>query len=133
MALHGHCLCGGVKFEVTDDPLMMGTCHCTRCQRQSGGAGMTGVAYPPGSVSITDGEELITNHEMETGVTRRFCSRCGSPTFSSTETFVFVQAGTLDEDPGIRPQFHMMVDFKASWDEIQDDLPQFGEYPPMEG
>jgi len=26
----------------------------------------------------------------------------------------------------------MMVDFKAAWDEIHDDLPQFGEYPPME-
>ena len=97
-----------------------------------GTAGITGVAYPLGSVNITQGEDLITEYEIEPGATRRFCSRCGSPTFGSTEKFIIVQAGTLAEDPGVRPQFHMMVDFKAPWDEIHDDLPQFGEYPPME-
>lgn len=132
MALHGGCLCEGVQFEVTEEPLMMGTCHCTRCQRRSGGAGITGLGYPLGSVHITKGEDLITEYEVAPGAIRRFCSRCGAPVFGSTEKFLIVQAGTLAADPGIRPQFHMMVDFKATWDEIHDDLPQFGEYPPME-
>ena len=48
------------------------------------------------------------------------------------EQFAIVQAGLLEEDPGIRPQFHMMMDFKAVWDEVDDGLPQFGEYPPMD-
>ncbi len=132
MALHGACLCAGVQFEVTEEPLMMGTCHCTRCQRRSGGGGITGLGYPLGSVNITEGEDLITEYEIEPGATRRFCSRCGSPVFDQIEKFIIVQAGTLAEDPGMRPQFHMMVDFKAPWDEIHDDLPQFGEFPPME-
>ena len=131
MALHGGCLCEGVKFEVTEEPMMMGTCHCTRCQRRGGGPGATGVLYPVGSVNITEGEDLIAEYEIEPGAIRRFCSRCGSRVFGSPEEFIFVQAGTLDEDPSIRPQFHMMVDFKAVWDEIHDDLPQYGEYPPM--
>ena len=132
MALHGACLCAGVQFKVTEEPLMMGTCHCTRCQRRSGGGGITGLGYPLGSVNITEGEDLITEYEIEPGATRRFCSRCGSPVFDQIEKFIIVQAGTLAEDPGMRPQFHMMVDFKAPWDEIHDDLPQFGEFPPME-
>jgi hypothetical protein len=133
MGNHGHCLCKGIQYEITADPLMMGTCHCGRCQRRGGGAGNTAVGYPPGSVNITQGEDLITVYEIEEGSTRRFCSRCGSPVFGVADNFIIVQAGMLTEDPGIRPQFHMMVDYKASWDEIHDDLPQFPEYPPMDG
>ena len=36
-----------------------------------------------------------------------------------------IPAGTLDEDPGIRPQGHIFVEFKAPWFEITDSLPQF--------
>ena len=39
-------MCEGIKFEITAEPMMMGTCHC---QRRSGGAGITAIAgeYPP--------------------------------------------------------------------------------------
>lgn len=132
MAIHGHCLCGDVRFEVDADPMLMGTCHCTRCQRRSGGAGMTAIGYPLGSLTYLQGEDLISVYEIEPGSTRRFCSRCGTPLPGTAEKFHIVQVGLLEEDPGMRPQFHMMVDFKATWDEIHDDLPQFGEYPPMD-
>ena len=132
MALHGRCLCEGVQFEIEAEPMMMGTCHCTRCQRRSGGGGVTAVAFPPGVGVITQGEELVSTYEIEDGGTRRFCSKCGSPVFFQAEKFTIVHAGSLKEDPGLRPQFHMMVDYKAPWEEIHDDLPQFPEYPPMD-
>ena len=127
MALHGRCLCEGVKFEINEEPMMMGTCHCTRCQRRSGGGGITAIAFPPGSVRFTEGEDLVSTYEVDEDSKRRFCSRCGCPMFGSTENFMIVQAGLLVEDPGIRPQFHMMVDYKAPWDEIQDELPQMDD------
>lgn len=40
-----------------------------------------------------------------------------------------VPAGTLDGDPGIRPQRHIFVDFKAPWLEITDSVGQFGTKP----
>jgi hypothetical protein len=42
---------------------------------------------------------------------------------------VGIPAGTLDDDPVIRPQGHLFVDFKAPWFEISDSLPQFGTKP----
>jgi hypothetical protein len=36
---------------------------------------------------------------------------------------------TLDGDPGIRPQRHIFVDFKAPWFEITDSVGQFGTKP----
>ena len=40
-----------------------------------------------------------------------------------------VPAGTLDGDPGIRPQRHIFVDFKAPWFEITNSVGQFGTKP----
>lgn len=131
MAVHGRCLCEGIRFEVDAEPLLMGTCHCSRCQRRSGGAGITALGYPLGSLSYTAGEELVSEYEVEPGNKRRFCSRCGSPMPGVTEKFIIVQAGLLEDDPGLRPQFHMMMDHKAPWYEVDDALPQFPEYPPM--
>jgi hypothetical protein len=35
-----------------------------------------------------------------------------------------IPAGALDEDPLIRPDKHIYVEFMAPWDHIVDDLPQ---------
>lgn len=62
---------------------------------------------------------------------RVFCTTCGSTVYGVAGDMIFIGAGMFGEDPGLRPQFHMMVAYKAPWDEIHDDLPQFPEYPPM--
>jgi len=37
--------------------------------------------------------------------------------------------GTLDDDPGVKPEFHVFVGSKAPWHDITDDLPQWDEKP----
>ena len=37
-AVIGGCLCGGVRFELTEPARDAGYCHCTRCQRRTGTA-----------------------------------------------------------------------------------------------
>lgn len=36
--LAGGCLCGSVRYAMNADPLMVVTCHCVHCQKQSGSA-----------------------------------------------------------------------------------------------
>jgi len=36
-----------------------------------------------------------------------------------------IVGGTLEDDPGLRPQRHIFVDFKAPWLDIADALPRF--------
>jgi hypothetical protein len=38
---------------------------------------------------------------------------------------VSIRFGSLDGDPGIRPQVHTFVDSMAAWDAIDDNLPRF--------
>jgi len=43
---------------------------------------------------------------------------------------VNIPAGTLDDDPGVRPIVNIFCGSKAPWFEIEDSLPQFIEFPP---
>jgi hypothetical protein len=40
---------------------------------------------------------------------------------------VSIRLGSIDGDPGIRPQLHTFTASKAPWDEICDGLPQYPE------
>ena len=40
--------------------------------------------------------------------------------------------GTLDDDPGVRPSYHIFVGSKAPWYDITDNLPQFDTFPASE-
>ncbi len=51
------------------------------------------------------------------------------PRVSRERSIAVVPAGTLDSDPGIRPQAHIFVGSKAPWFDITDELPQFAEMP----
>ena len=35
--VQGSCLCGAVKFELSPEPTVMGTCHCSRCRKAGAG------------------------------------------------------------------------------------------------
>ena len=63
--------------------------------------------------------------------TQSFCRTCGSktPRVNTQMGYVAIPAGSLDDDPGGRPQSHIFVGSKAPWFPITDTLPQFPEYP----
>ncbi len=63
--------------------------------------------------------------------TYAFCRLCGSsmPRCDPNGGPVGIPMGSLDDDPGMRPQAHIFVASKAPWYEIADDLPQYAEYP----
>lgn len=58
-----------------------------------------------------------------------FCARCGSPAPdpSPGADWFEIAAGTLEGDPGLRPDRHIYVEGKARWYEIADALPQLDE------
>ena len=134
LPLTGGCLCGGVRFEVTEPLLRANYCHCTRCQRRSGTAASAQARVAPGSFRILTGEELVRAWQPEDGFAKEFCSRCGSQLWSrdpDDPDAISIRLGAFDGDPGIRPQRRQFVAYAASWEEIPDDgLPRYDEYPP---
>ena len=130
--ISGSCLCGGVAYEI-DAPLRMFNCHCSRCRRGRSAAHATNVIAKTDALRCLRGTELLAEHKPPEArfFAVAFCTRCGSaaPRISA-RGFAVVPAGTLDTDPGIRPQGHIYVGSKAPWFEITDDVPQFDEAPP---
>ncbi len=131
----GGCLCGGVRFEVTEPLRSAGYCHCTRCQRRTGTAASAQARIAPGSLRVTSGEELIRAYEPPDGYAKLFCSSCGSALFSrnpANPEVMSVRLGAFDSDPGVRPSYRQYLAFAAPWEPVPDDgLPQFpGQRPP---
>ena len=135
LALTGGCLCGGVRYAVTEPFVSAGYCHCTRCQRRSGTAASAQARVLPGSLRITTGEDLLGTYDPgDGGFAKVFCTRCGSALWSRHPTdddAISVRLGTLDGDPGIRPGYRQFVRYAAAWEPIPDDgLPRYPERRP---
>ncbi len=134
LPLTGACLCGGVRFEVTEPPVSAGYCHCTRCQRRTGSAAAVSARLAPGSLRITAGEELVRSFEPPDGFAKDFCSACGGALWSrdpQDPNVIGVRLGTFDRDPGVRPSYRQFVAYAAPWEPIPDDgLPRYPERRP---
>jgi hypothetical protein len=120
----GGCMCGGVRFELDAPPEYAGYCHCTRCQRRTGGAASISARARPGSFRIVQGDALVGVFRPEQGFEKAFCSKCGSALFSrdpDDPDVIGVRMGTFDGDPGVRPSYRQFVANAASWDQIPDD------------
>lgn len=129
--LTGGCMCGKIKFDVTEPLLGAAYCHCKRCQRRTGTAfSVTGLTQP-GSFRLTAGEETLRLYEPGDGWNKSFCSNCGSQIYTvnpENPDLLAVRLGALDQDPGVRPGAHQFVDYAAPWDPLPDDgLPRFSE------
>ncbi len=108
-------------------------CHCSMCRKHHGAMFATFLAVPREGFRWLSGEgEIVTYRSSERGL-RSFCRSCGSalpvvlPDWSS---IVFVPAGNIEGDPGLRPSFHMFTASRADWYPITGGLPQYTGFPP---
>jgi hypothetical protein len=132
--LHGSCLCSGVRYEIDGSVADMTNCHCGMCRKAHGAAFATFVTAQGKDFRYTQGEELVETYQSSPELERAFCRVCGSSlvVIEPKTGDVFVAAGTLDDDPGIRLASHIFVGSKGAWFDILDDKPRFDEYPPEE-
>jgi hypothetical protein len=125
----GRCLCGRVRFELTERPSVWGYCHCNRCQRRTGAAASPNAAIDASWLRILSGEEVIRAYRPPDGFDKLFCSECGSGLFSRNPqdpSVMGVRLGVLDEPPDGPPSWRQHVGSAASWEPIPDDgLPRF--------
>ena len=128
----GGCVCGAVRYEVSEPFVSSNYCHCTRCQRRTGTASSANARTAEGSFRIVQGEDMVAGWDPGGGGFEKcFCSNCGSALFSrnaQTGGEIGVRLGTVDGDPGIRPQKRQFTAYAAIWEPIPDDgLPRFAE------
>jgi len=125
----GSCLCGKVRYQVTDISPRMGHCHCKMCRKFHGAAFSTFGEVSAANFEWLDGESLIKSYQGENGTIRKFCGECGSslvfvPSKDPGEVVEF-SLGTLDSNIEQTPDAHIFIANKANWFKPSDDLPQY--------
>src|SRR5262249_1463634 len=118
-AHRGSCLCGAVKYELSGQIRFASHCHCSMCRKAHGAAFGRYGGVSADKFRLTQGQDALREFHSSPGVTRSFCSHCGSPiTWTSDQhpEHVAFTLGTLETPladlPGMR---HIHVASKAPW------------------
>ncbi len=128
----GRCLCGALTYELDGPFGAMIHCHCSMCRKHHGTGFATFVVAPVAGFRWTSGEDRHARYQSSAKGYRTFCRSCGSagPSTMPELGIAVAPAAALEGELGIKPQSHIFVGSKASWDTIADELPQFDTYPP---
>lgn len=121
----GHCLCGGVQYEIRGPLEPVTACHCSQCRRTSGHhVAMTTVSAV--SFTLTSADTLRWYRSSE-AAERGFCNHCGGNLFwrAVAGDTISVTAGTLDTPTGLTLDKHIFVEDKGDYYVIDDRALQF--------
>lgn len=119
----GGCLCGGVRFEVTEPFLRVSQCHCTNCKKISGGTGTVSGRAHSDAIRILEGDALLRTYQPVEGTAKTFCSECGSNLFGGgwpESEYSSVRVSALDAFDD-KPTAHTFVRSVAAWETLPDD------------
>lgn len=123
-ALNASCLCGGVRFEVTESFALVTHCHCTNCKKISGGTGTVNGRVRSDAIRILAGEDLLRTFQPAEGSAKTFCSVCGSNLFGGgwpNSEMASVRLTALDSPFDRKPESHNFVRSVAAWEVLPDD------------
>jgi len=132
--INGSCLCGDVAFTVQPPFVFFQYCHCSRCRKLSGSAHAANIFVKLSQFAWTKGEATVQRFELPAAeyFCSGFCPRCGSsmPWLNRSGKYMLIPAGSLDEDPGARPDRNIYWGSRAPWYVPAGELPIFEEGPP---
>ena len=116
----GGCQCGAIRYEVMGAARQIYACHCTDCQRQSGGAFGMAMVVAEADFRLTQGEVNTFTLKSEAGRTKLggFCPQCGTRIYNKTDWrpgMISVKPGTLDDTGSLQPQNHLWTSSKQGW------------------
>ena len=120
----GGCACGAVRYEASADPIFVGLCHCTSCQKLTGSALLPVVAIPTASMTVT-GKTTQFDSSGDSGKAthRNFCPVCGSTVFDSADMMpgvTMLTVGTMDNPDMVKPAMQIYCDSAMPWATVPD-------------
>lgn len=128
----GSCLCQKIQF-VVDGPFdHFYLCHCSYCRKDTGSAHAANLFSTTATLIWISGEDRVQTFNLSpTRHSKSFCSHCGSavPNYQMNGKLLVVPAGSLDSDIPLKPEAHLFISSKASWDNQLEVIKKFDQYP----
>jgi hypothetical protein len=135
LSIHGQCLCGAVRFELTPPLAELTHCHCRSCRLSRGVAFVTWTSTPPERFALTAGEDSLAWYRTSPGVRWGSCGKCSSPMFYVADQpghpeapkldHVYVSVGSLTDPIAARPAAHVSYEEHVAWIEGAEALPKY--------
>ena len=124
----GACFCGAVEVETTGQPAAMGYCHCNSCRSWSAAPVTAFTLWPPESVRVTRGAELVGHYQKTPNSDRQYCTQCGGHLMTNHPPFnlVDVYAATL---PTLKFTPALHVHYAEAVLPMRDGLPKMKDFP----
>ena len=126
--LHGGCLCGQYRYELTGAISGETLCHCTSCRRAAGAPAVAWLSVPRSAFRALSGS--LTYHRSSPQVTRGFCAVCGSSLtyeHAARAHELDVTTASLDDPEACPPRDHTWCEDRLSWLRLADGLPEYAK------
>ncbi len=129
--MRGHCLCGGIRFEICGKVPRLYQCHCSLCRRVTGSSANAALIVDREQLVWRRGADLIERYATADGWQSHFCRRCGSPVPNPARggRAWWVPVGLLEDSAELELGAHLYVGSKAAWDRIADAGTHCDEMP----
>src|SRR6185312_7890938 len=133
LPMTGGCLCGAVRYEITQPPKRMGICHCRSCQRATGSSYFPFIATHEDNLKISGDFKwfTLTGHTGQK-ISRGFCPNCGSTLFGRPDALPgcrTVSATSLDDLSQYKPEINVWTDEALEWVHMDPALTKFNKNP----
>jgi len=126
---NGSCLCGAVRFAAGGFSQHAAMCHCNMCKKFHGAA--FGVLVLVEQINWLQGLESMSEYQADNGTVRTFCKVCGSSLgfrcSGAAADEIEIAVACFDEEIPVVLDAHVYTNYKTSWFDINDNLPQHKE------
>lgn len=120
--IRGGCFCGQVKYELKMPPMFIQCCHCTECQRQTGGPFVVNGIIETSHIRLIRGklESIPMSKGKESPHDMYRCRKCKIAVWSDygRRPWVrFIRVMTLENPKRFKPKAHIFTSTK--WPQVQ--------------
>ena len=132
----GGCLCGAIRYSVSQAPDKIIACHCTHCQKISGTGASHNALVPTAAVKFTAGTPKRYADTAQSGniLNRYFCGDCGSPIYSQRATMpemMVLKVGTLDAPIDMKVVMNIWTNSARPWLYMDPAVEHYPENRPI--
>ena len=131
--IEGSCQCGGVRYRLLAEPLMVVACHCRECQKLSTSAFSITAMVRAEEVEFS-GEMRDWSRVADSGniSAAKFCPTCGNRIYHydpAEPEKIKLKPSNLSDTHIIQPTAHVWVSEKQDWFTLPEGVAVYERQP----
>lgn len=131
--IEGSCQCGGVRYTLLAEPLLVLACHCKECQKLSTSAFSITAFVRREDIAfhgtMADWSRIAASGNVNAA---KFCPTCGNRIYHvnpNEPDTIKLKPSNLSDTSIINPSAHIWVSEKQAWYNLPDGVAVYDQQP----